>query len=288
MAAPESRFVETGEVVLHAVDWGRSGPLLLVLHGGQRTSRSWDAVARSLAADFWVIALDSRGQGESSKPSRGYSQRDRVRDLERFCQALSLPSAAVLGHSGGAATALLASLWNPQGVTRVVAIEPVLRQTPSWGTAMAERAAGTRRVWPSVQELRKTLESHPATRRWRPDVLQDVLDHEVWHLPDGSVEMKWTKDIYNAGDRGQDVYDFVEMAPQIPVPTLLVYGTASGYNPDDARAFAKAAPQGSLLAVEGAGHNVYMEQPDVVAEAVRTFLPRQNMGVRSPRPSALR
>ena len=89
----KSLFIETDEVVLHAMDWGNNGPLLIVMHGGQRTSRSWDEVARGLSKDHWVITLDSRGQGESSAPTRGYSQIDRVRDLYKFCDALGLPPA---------------------------------------------------------------------------------------------------------------------------------------------------------------------------------------------------
>ena len=122
----ESLFVETDEIVLHAMDWGNNGPLIIVMHGGQRTSRSWDEVARGLSKDHWVITLDSRGQGESSTPTLGYSQKDRVQDLHQFCDALDLPPSIALGHSGGAATVLLSSLQAPTRFTKVFAIEPML------------------------------------------------------------------------------------------------------------------------------------------------------------------
>lgn len=270
---PNSVYVETGEVTLRAMDWGQNGPLVVVMHGGQRTSRSWDAFARGLSRDHWVIALDSRGQGESSAPVRGYSQKDRVRDLHNFCEALDLPPAIAVGHSGGAATVLLSAMQSPERFHKVFVIEPMLHQNPSRGGGMAERTANTRRVWPSEAELRLTLSNHPATRNWRADVLEDVVNHEAWHLPDGSVAMKWSKDIYNADDRGQDIYEFIELAPKLEVPVFLMYGTASNYKPDDAQAFVDGLrqPRG-LQPVEGAAHNVYMDNPDTVEEAVRTFI----------------
>ncbi|MQG20664.1 MAG: alpha/beta hydrolase [SAR202 cluster bacterium] len=272
----KSLFIETDEVVLHAMDWGNNGPLLIVMHGGQRTSRSWDEVARGLSKDHWVITLDSRGQGESSAPTRGYSQIDRVRDLYKFCDALGLPPAIALGHSGGAATVLLSSLQNPHRFTKVFAIEPMLLQTHDQGNMLSERMAQTRRVWASESDLRETLANHPATRKWHPNVLEDVINHETWDLPDGSIEMKWSQNIYNPQDRSQDNYDFIDIAPKFEVPIFLMYGTESGYDKDNAAKFVSQLKMGEIQEVKGASHNVYMDNPAVVEAAVRRFVGDEN------------
>lgn len=268
----KSIFVETDEIVLHAMDWGNNGPLVIVMHGGQRTSRSWDEVARGLSKDHWIITLDSRGQGESSAPTLGYSQKDRVRDLYKFCNVLSLPPAIALGHSGGAATMLLAALQDPDRFTNVFVIEPMLLQTHDRGSMLSDRMANTRRVWASEQDLRETLTKHPATRKWHPNVLEDVINHETWTLPDGSVEMKWSKNIYNPVDRGQDNYDFIHIAPKFEVPIFLMYGTESGYDEKNAAKFVAQLKMGGIQEVIGASHNVYMDNPKVVEEAFRKFV----------------
>jgi pimeloyl-ACP methyl ester carboxylesterase len=43
----------------------RAGPTIVMVHGWPDTHRMWDGVADLLAADFRVVAYDTRGQGES-------------------------------------------------------------------------------------------------------------------------------------------------------------------------------------------------------------------------------
>ena len=55
----ESRYVDAGEVRLHAVIGGEGPPLLLV-HGWPETWYAWRFVMPRLASDFQVIAPDQR------------------------------------------------------------------------------------------------------------------------------------------------------------------------------------------------------------------------------------
>ena len=57
-----SRFVDIGELRLHAVIGGKGPPLLLV-HGWPQTWYQWRLVMPTLARDFTVIAVDQRGIG---------------------------------------------------------------------------------------------------------------------------------------------------------------------------------------------------------------------------------
>src|SRR6187200_284258 len=66
-----SRFVDVGEVRLHAVIGGQ-GPPLLLIHGWPQTWYAWRMLMPTLASDFEVIAVDQRGIGLSDKPHEGY------------------------------------------------------------------------------------------------------------------------------------------------------------------------------------------------------------------------
>ena len=269
---PRSAFVHAAGVRLHYMDWGQNGPPLVLAHGGRRTSRSWDVVVRQLCQDFWIIALDAKGHGDSDKPSQGYAYHQRVSDFEAFLTALGLEHAYGMGHSAGAITMALHAERHPGRLQRLLLIEPLIiprgsRRAPRF----SNRLAGQRRVWSSRADLKAYLRQHPDTRRWREDVLQDVVQHEAALRPDGSVEMKWSPNVYNSEDQLQDNYNLVESAPNIQVPTLLMYGTESFVPRDPVRAFAAALPHGGLEMVEGAGHNIYMETPDLVAEKAHAF-----------------
>ena len=62
-----SRYVDTGDVRLHAVIGG-DGPPLLLVHGWPETWYAWRLLMPALARDFTVIAVDQRGIGLSDKP----------------------------------------------------------------------------------------------------------------------------------------------------------------------------------------------------------------------------
>jgi hypothetical protein len=59
-----SRFIDTGEVRLHAVIGGEGPPVLLV-HGWPQTWYAWRMVMPVLARDFEVIAVDQRADARS-------------------------------------------------------------------------------------------------------------------------------------------------------------------------------------------------------------------------------
>ena len=58
----ESRYVEAGDVRLHAVIGG-DGPPLLLVHGWPETWYAWRLLMPALARDFKVVAVDQRGAG---------------------------------------------------------------------------------------------------------------------------------------------------------------------------------------------------------------------------------
>ena len=66
---PETKFVTSKDGAKIAYDVTGSGPVVILLHGGGLTRRSWHTggyVAR-LAKEFTVVTIDIRGNGESSK-----------------------------------------------------------------------------------------------------------------------------------------------------------------------------------------------------------------------------
>ena len=69
-----SRFVEAGDVRLHAVVGGEGMPLLLI-HGWPQTWYEWRLVMPLLANQFCLVAPDLRGLGDSSRPIGGYDKK---------------------------------------------------------------------------------------------------------------------------------------------------------------------------------------------------------------------
>src|SRR3954454_8284152 len=117
-----SRYVDAGELRLHAVIGG-DGPPLLLVHGWPESWYAWSPVMPALAGDFQVIAVRQRGIGLSDKPAAGYDTGTLANDLVALMDALGHERFAVVGHDTGFAISYALAADHPQRVERVALAE---------------------------------------------------------------------------------------------------------------------------------------------------------------------
>jgi pimeloyl-ACP methyl ester carboxylesterase len=120
-----SRYVDVGELRLHAVVGGEGRPLLLV-HGWPQTWYAWRMVMPTLARDFEVIAVDQRGVGLSDKPKDGYDTATLANDLVALMEALGHRLFAVYGTDTGMPIAYALAADQPDRVERLAVSEAPL------------------------------------------------------------------------------------------------------------------------------------------------------------------
>jgi len=117
-----SRYVNAGEVRLHAVTGG-AGPPLLLVHGWPQTWYAWRMLMPALARDFSVVAVDQRGIGLSDKPRDGYDTAALARDLVALMDALGHHRFAVYGTDVGMPIAYALAADHPDRLDRLVVSE---------------------------------------------------------------------------------------------------------------------------------------------------------------------
>jgi pimeloyl-ACP methyl ester carboxylesterase len=120
-----SRFVDTGDVRLHAVIGG-DGPPLLLIHGWPGSWYYWRHVMPALARDFQVIAVDQRGIGLSDKPENGYDTGTLANDLVGLMDTLGHKRFAVAGVDTGMLIGYALAADHPDRVARVALGEATL------------------------------------------------------------------------------------------------------------------------------------------------------------------
>jgi pimeloyl-ACP methyl ester carboxylesterase len=120
-----SRFVDIGELRLHAVIGG-DGPPLLLIHGWPQTWYAWRMLMPTLAGDFELIAVDQRGMGLSDKPKDGYDTATLANDLVALMDALGHERFAVYGTDTGMTIAYALAADHPNRVERLVVSEAPL------------------------------------------------------------------------------------------------------------------------------------------------------------------
>jgi pimeloyl-ACP methyl ester carboxylesterase len=120
-----SRYIDAGDVRLHAVIGG-DGPPLLLIHGWPQTWYAWRMLMPALAEDFEVIAVDQRGIGLSDKPKDGYDTATLANDVVALMDALGHQRFAVYGTDTGMPIAYAVAADHPDRVERLVVSEAPL------------------------------------------------------------------------------------------------------------------------------------------------------------------
>lgn len=121
--------VAVGNVRLHFVRGGEGKPLFL-LHGWPTTWWEWHKVMPGLAEDFDVIAVDTRGLGDSSRPKTGYEKDELANDIVRLAAHLGFEEFSVAGHDLGGQIAFALARTHPEKVERLAILDVPLMGLP--------------------------------------------------------------------------------------------------------------------------------------------------------------
>ena len=260
-------------MLLRFDDYGAAGgapaaPPLLIAHGLLGAARNWRALAKRLAGDRRVVAVDMRNHGDSGRDDV-MTYPAMAADLAETLDALGDGPADVLGHSMGGKAAMALALERPDAVRRLIVadIAPVgyghshLAMLDAMAAVdladVTRRADVDRMLARTVPEapmrafLAQNLEIEPdAPPRWRPNLaaLRAAMDDLVG----------WP-DAY-AGRRFEG-------------PALFLRGGASDYVTDAMADTIRAAfPAARIETLPGAGHWLHAEQPRPFLEATARFL----------------
>ena len=111
------------------VDAAAGRPTILMLHGGGQNRFSWKNTGQVLAdAGFHVVALDSRGHGDSDRaPDADYDVETLTADVMQVLDAIGRPVILIGASMGGLTGILVADRAGPDRVTRLVLVDVVPR-----------------------------------------------------------------------------------------------------------------------------------------------------------------
>lgn len=118
------KYAPVNGIKLYYEIYGTGEPLLL--HGNNMSIASFHRQIPELAKKYQVIALDSRGQGNSSADSTRLTYELFADDTAAFLDFLGIDSAHVLGWSDGGNIGLLLALKHPRKVKKLASMAAVL------------------------------------------------------------------------------------------------------------------------------------------------------------------
>jgi len=116
----EHRFVDVGSgVTIHVADAGPAdGPPVMLVHGFPQNWWEWHELIGPLAADgYRVLCPDLRGAGWSSAPRDHYLKTDMADDLAAVLDRLGVGPVRLVAHDWGGPVAIIMMLRHPEKVS---------------------------------------------------------------------------------------------------------------------------------------------------------------------------
>ncbi|MFD1212925.1 alpha/beta fold hydrolase [Arthrobacter sp. GCM10027362] len=253
---------------------GGEGRPLLFLHGTSASLGVWDGVIGHLDGGYRTIALDQRGHGRSSKPARGYSQKDFARDILGLVSGLGLQDVVLVGHSLGARNAVVAAAAAPELFAGVVAVDYLPFVEPQVIDDLEDRVLGGYRSFGSEAEIVDYLcARYPRTPRaaLQRRAAYGYQRQEDCFLPLADPgAMRGTVDSFRT--------DFADAFRSVRVPVAVLRGEHSGIV--SARACARAQqerPDFTYVTVPDCDHYIPEAAPEAIARAISTSFPTADM-----------
>ncbi len=262
------RFVRLASGIrIRVIESGsRSAQPILILPGWGCTAWLYREPLVALAtAGYRAIIVELKGQGLSDKPvSPGEYTLPAMRDnLIGALNALSIPVAGIVGHSMGASIAVHAAVAAPDRVTGIALVAPV-------GFAGVKGMAAFRALTPAFVAPALGHIASPLVVKTMLEIVHGEFrrptprDVEEMHAPTRSPE--YTQVLRSL------LHEFTWDAefPHLAVPRTVIVGTKDHLSPAaDAIRYAGARPP---VVIEGAGHVLFSEAPEIVnSELIRFF-----------------
>ena len=277
MTRVKDKYVTVDGLRLRYIEEGH-GPAVLLLHGASLGS-SADVFLRNLGplarAGFRAIAFDQPGFGLSDAPA-DLSAAYRRDSIPKFMDALSLKTAALVGHSQAGNPAVQLALKEPGRYTHVIVLGTGSLLPPLGGEGESNEAAAQQRLERRMAAGEPTVE---ATRK----MLEATLFHHELITPDELA-------LRHARSVGRNFEAFVarnaaaEATPakepktplwqrlvELPMPLLLIFGREDrAHAAERAKLLKEKYPQLKLHIVPGCKHLVPW---DAAGEFVRLSVP---------------
>jgi len=257
---------------------GGDGPAVVLIHGHLTSWWEWHLVMPELAKTHTVIAVDTRGIGDSDKPVEGYDKATLASDIHELVKQLKFAQVDVVGHDLGVMVAY-AFAANYRDVTRrLVVVDGVLPGVPPWDE-LIHRDRSWHFAFYKVPDVSEML------------VSGHIRDYVAWFWNNQAVNaaaltpedldifthnferpgaLRASFNYYRAFD--QDVAANAVLAKnKLTVPVLAV-GAETGLGPLMEQVYGQVAQNVTVKLIPNTGHWIAEEQPQALLATIEPFI----------------
>lgn len=275
-------FRGADDLTLVADEWNRGAdtsgdrPAILMLHGGGQNRYSWKNTGQVLAdRGFHVVALDSRGHGDSDRsPTANYSVDSLGADTLRVIDQIGGPTVLIGASMGGLTGILAAHEAGPEVITKLVLVDVVPRFEKDGSARIRDFMFSGVDGFDSLEQAAEAVSAylpHRAKPR-SPEGLKKNL-----RLRDGRWYWHWDPAFLTkpADDPFVRMDMLEQSAIDLRIPILLIRGKLSDVvSPEGVQDFLTKVPRAEFVELSDAGHTAAGDDNDAFTEAVVEFVSR--------------
>ena len=252
------------------------GPSVICLHSNASSSSQWRALTTRIEKDFTVYAPDLYGAGKSPQwPSNDVmSLADEISLIDPILGKASSPC-ALIGHSYGAAVALVAALANPEKVRTLVLYEPTLFSLLIAEYPLTQDADGIRAVVNQAGRFLDSGEKNGAAEcfidYWAtPGTWKNIPDSQKQQIAESITNVRrWAHALFTEPTK-------LDAFRNLSIPILYMYGEQSTQSAHGVgRLLTKTLPNIEVVPFSNLGHMGPVTNPDTVNNTIIEFLARK-------------
>ncbi|HEX4308104.1 MAG TPA: alpha/beta hydrolase [Solirubrobacterales bacterium] len=275
------RYVEARGLRFHVAEAGEGDDVVLCLHGWPQHWYEWRFLLPALAAaGHRAIAVDLRGFGWSDAPPDGYEKENLADDVLAVLDQLGHERVKLVGHDWGGWIGYLLCLRAPERFEKYLALNIL---TPWVNQRMIASEAWRFLYQPLVASPFLGYHLH-ASGTIVPKILvgasvvRDNLGRETLHIfsdnlaePDRARACVQMYRVFLVREQ-PDLIRGRYTRQRLTVPTLHLHGTEdTALRPKMLAGWQRHADDMRVELVEGCGHFIADEAPDLVADRAITF-----------------
>lgn len=251
------------------------GPPVVLIHGTPWSSYNLRHMIKALSKDCTVWYYDLLGYGQSDKAPGDVSLGIQNQVLDHLLDHWGLENPAIVGHDFGGTTVLRTHLIDGRDFHKIVLIDPVA--VSPWGSPFFRHVQAHETAFAGIPDYihEAIVRAYVKTAAFKP-------------IDDATLDMivaPWTGDVGRAAFYRQiaqaDSAYTDEVQPlyaQISRPVLILWGREDAWIPlEQGEALHDMIPGSEFHVIPDAGHLVIEEQPDRVAEKIRSFLQTEDV-----------
>jgi len=266
----QTHRVEVAGATIRYLSWaGPKGARGVVLvHGMFAHAHWWDPIAPYLARDYNVIALDLSGMGESDCRS-GYRMSGHAEEIVAATHDAGFEGAALVGHSYGGSTSVVASLSAPGLFSQLTILDSRIPFPGAEDFRPGKAMPKYKRVYPTPTEALARFRLIPPGPLADGVIVAHIGEHSLRKV-DGGWSWKFDDAVAAAG-RDHSLVD----ATELDLPVVFVRGEESFVTSNDQMKLTRQVlPNARFLSLPQAGHHLMIDQPIGLTRMLQESLER--------------